>query len=167
MNPQEYIDQAVSRLESEGNEVSQISLESGPATAAFRSVFRTRWLTKFDLFTVLAGCPDASEPTISTLASEALEYAIRNRSRLFGMRNATALTVFPVLVASNVNDDAKSYALARPAKLAGAFTFPAIVDLAGNETYSYTGKVVWGSLYAKWQREQLSSTLGPPMRSKP
>ena len=165
MNTQEYIEQTVGRLGDEGNEIIRIQFENGPVTVGFRSVFRSRWLTNFDLFTVLADCPEAGEASLSRLATQSLEYALRNRSQLLGMRNSTALTVFPVLVAGSVNAGAKANALARPPKLVGAFLFPAIIDLAANEIYSFTGKVVWGSLYVKWQRERLSSAVQPPISS--
>jgi hypothetical protein len=163
MNTGEYVEQTARYLEGADNEVIRVDLKSGPVTAAFRSVFRARWLTKFDLVTVLADCQEATDLGISTLTSESLEYAIRQRSRFLGTRNATAVTVFPVLVAGRVQPEAKTFALARPPKLDGAFVFPTIVDLAAGEIYSFSGKLIWGSLYAGWQRDQLAASLQPPV----
>src|SRR6266498_3086270 len=71
----------------------------------------------------------------------------------------SGVAIIPALVAETVTEPARAAALARPKKEFAAFLLPAIVDLATGQTFSYQGRIVWGTIYASWLRARLAAAL--------
>lgn len=161
MTPDDYLRTAAGLLEADGSRVSRVQLPGGAALVGYRSKFKLAWAaTKLHLFTVLYPTDLASPMQLDALSQDALDYAKATKGALRGLQSGVA--IIPVLVARSVSDQARAAALARPEKKFAAFVLPAVVDLTTGQTFSYSGRFVWGGVYAKWMRARVAATVPPP-----
>jgi hypothetical protein len=161
MDAAEYLQGAAQRLQQDGSQVSWAGLPGGQALVGYRSQFKLSWLaTKLHLFTVLYPTAAATDAELAALSRDAVEYAKATKGALRGFQSGVA--IIPALVAETVSEPARAAALARPKKEFAAFLLPAIVDLATGQTFSYQGRIVWGTIYASWLRARLAAALPPP-----
>ncbi|HEX7520520.1 MAG TPA: hypothetical protein VF441_00500 [Acidimicrobiia bacterium] len=75
------------------------------------------------------------------------------------------VAVIPFFVAAEVTPEARAEVEASPDKHFSVITLPAIVDRQGGQTHSYTGRLLYGALYASWLRERLRVAVPPPARA--
>jgi hypothetical protein len=166
LTPEEYVRQTGERLLADGSEVSTVQLPSGSALVGYRGQFKLAWMaTKLHLFTVVVAVPQATASLLYTLTSESAQYAKSTKGALRGLQSGVA--VIPALVSYDVQPDAREYAQSRPEKAFALFHLPAVVDLAAGQTYSYTGRMIWGGIYASWLRAHLAATLPSPTPPSP
>lgn len=158
MTPEEFVQQTAQRLRADGNTVSEITLPGGSAIVGYQSKFRLRWAaTKLHLFTVVISVPDATRDVLESVTTQAVDYAKKTKGRLRGFQ--TGVAVIPVVVAGRVHTDARAAVEARPQKIFAVILLPAIVDIENQQTYAYSGRIVFGALYAAWMRERLRAAL--------
>jgi hypothetical protein len=148
----------------DGNVVSSVQLECGPALVGYQSRFQWKWVaTKLHLFTVVVAVPVATSENLAAVTAQATDYAKRTKGKLRGFQ--TGVAVLPALVADEVLPEARMAAEARPKTGWAVFVLPAIADLNAQEMYSYRGRLVWGGVYASWLRERLGAVVAPPERT--
>jgi hypothetical protein len=158
MTPDEFLASTVSKLEADGNVVTEVELPSGPATIGYQSKFRWLWAaTKLNLFTVVAIRPEATADGLSGLISESIGYAKQEKGRLRGLQ--TGIAVMPILASNTVAPDAINLVESRPRKGLAAIAMPAIVDLSTGMTHSYEGRLILGAVYTGWLRERMAHVL--------
>jgi len=158
MSPEEFVDRAAARMKADGSEVSSVPLSMGPAEVGYRGEFRMRWAaTKLHLFTVAVGVAEATPAMFGAVVTETLAYADATKGKMRGMQNGIA--VIPIVAATTVGAEATAAAEARPEKGMAAFLLPALVDLPAETVHTYTGRILWGSMYASWLRERLAAAM--------
>jgi hypothetical protein len=155
VDPVEYVRGAVEKMRADGSAVSEVVLGHHAASVGYQSKFRLRWAaTKLHLFTVLVPVTVATESDMRMLISESLNYAKATKGKLRGFQSGVA--VIPVLVASTVEPQARTVAESPPDRRWSAFTRPTIIDVATSQTYTYTGRQMWGGFYNAWIRARLA-----------
>jgi hypothetical protein len=158
--PHEYADEAAHRMAADGSAVSQIVLPIGPAVVGYQSQFRLRWMaTKLHVFTVVVPVSLATAETLRGATEQSIDYAKQTKGRLRGLQSGVA--ALPVLVTAQATPDALAAAESRPSKEWAAFTLPAIVDLTSGRIHRFSGRLLWGGLYAAWLRERLNALPSP------
>jgi len=158
MNANEFVQNAAERMAADGHEVGSAQLPSGWALVGYQSQFRLSWMaTKLHLFVVMVPVEQASADLLATLTSEAIDYAKSAKGQLRGFQSGVA--VLPVLVAERVLPDACVAAQARPAKHFAVVTLPALVDATTGQVHEYTGRIVFGGIYAGWLRQRLAAAV--------
>jgi hypothetical protein len=159
VTPEEFLQVTASNLKADGNVVTAVDLPSGPVTVGYKGEFRWSWFaTKLNLFVVVTTRPEATAHNVSTLISEAINYAKQTKGRLRGLQ--TGVAVMPILASASVSPEAMDLIKSRPSRGFAAIAMPAIVDLSTDEANYYEGRLVLGAVYTKWLRERLAQALG-------
>ncbi|HET6951491.1 MAG TPA: hypothetical protein VFI47_14005 [Acidimicrobiales bacterium] len=156
----EYVHEAAERMAADGSSVSQVVLPMGPAVVGYQSRFRLRWMaTKLHVFTVVVPVSRATAETLREATEQSIDYAKQTKGSLRGLQ--TGVAALPVVVTADATPDALAAAESRPSKGWAAFTLPALVDLTTGRIHSFSGRLVWGGLYASWLRQRLDALPSP------
>lgn len=170
VTPEEYLQETGERLRADDSAVSVVSLGGRHALVGHRIKPSLGLLTPLDLFTIAVPVPAATLDVVTDAIAQAVDYAKQTALEALGytsqvVRNPVA--VIPVVVAAEVAPDARAEVEASPDKHLSVITLPAIVDLQDGQTHWYTGRLLYGALYASWLRERLRVAVPPPAHATP
>jgi hypothetical protein len=148
-------------MSADGSDVRWVTLRGGTVIMGYQSEFKIQWAaTKVHLFSAAAAVPLATPEGLASFTADVIQYAKNTKGQLRGLQ--TGVAVIATLVADTATPEARVAAVRRPHKEFAAMNFPAIVDLATESVYTYTGPIVLGSFYAGWIRKRLATAFPPP-----
>ena len=153
IDPQEYFDlvmKGFSHLEPMDNEQATIFTED---------IFRWRWMARLRMTSFIALADELSLSELKRYMMMCLQFARKNRSKL-----GEPLACIGVVMSSSVSREAVEYALMRPARHSSFDEFPVVVDLNKGEVHYYSGLILYGLLYEKFEREYIDGHFALPMR---
>lgn len=165
MQSEPYLKQVTELLAKDGNQVMPVQLDHFSGTVGYQSQFKWSWFaTKLHLFTVVIYIPELNAAAFTAAVQEAAAYGLKMKGTLRGLQVGVAVT--PIIVTQAVDTETQALASARPARGFAVVTTPVIVDITNAQTYTYTGKIIWGAAYTKWLRARLAAVL-PPIQKQP
>ena len=142
-------------------EIENASVVGIPCSVARTAEFRWKWFaTRLHVFVFVAPVEQAVGVELAQSFTEAgVEYAKSNKKGLpVGFQ--TGVAAIPILVSSNIDQRARSWAEQRPPRYFGAFATPVLVNSATRERSTYTGRILWGASYARFLRELVEESVG-------
>ena len=133
-------------------------LETDEMTIFTEDIFKFRWMTnlRFNSFITLADELDAA--TLNYYTLKCFGMAKQGRSKLGEPYVCNA-----AVISADVKQDAIDYALKRPRHHSNSSEYPIVIDLARGETYYYTGPIIHGILYEKFEREYINGHFAMPL----
>jgi hypothetical protein len=165
MKPDEYLEHVKKQLAADGAQVSEAQLPSARAVVGYTSKFRWKWLaTKLHLFTLAVYAPELNVATYTQIVKEAADYGVQQKGTLRGLQVGVAVNV--IIATRALDTETAQLASSRPPKGFAKLATPAVVDIVQAQTYTYTGKIMWGALYTSWLRERLQAAL-PHIEPRP
>jgi len=132
--------------------------ETREATYFTEDIFKVQWLANLRLITFITIADEIDFTDFNRYIFNCIETAKNLRSRLGG-----PYTLNCVVASEGVPQESKEFALKKPRGHVNFSEYPVIVDLAGREVYYYTGPIVRGILYEKFEREYIYGHFVIPM----
>lgn len=158
MKSDAYLVAVKQQLAAAGHEVFEIDLPDTHAVVGHISQFKWRWFaTKLHLLTIALYIPELNVSSYAAAVHEASTYANTQKSKFHGLQVGLAINV--IIATQAVDTETITLASNRPPKEFAKLTTLAVVDLLQANTYTYTGKVVWGGIYTAWLRQKLAAAL--------
>ncbi|MDR1816581.1 MAG: hypothetical protein LBR00_07955 [Clostridiales Family XIII bacterium] len=124
-------------------------------------VFRLYWLSRVRFFTFLADSEKIDLEELDNYARACVGYATKHRNKPAGI-----VVVNAALAAPKATKDALAFADARPRRRNTSDEFPVAVDLKKGEAHYYTGPIVYGLLYERFERAYIHRHLVAPLREE-
>ena len=154
INASDYFD-----LVMKGFDKAKQKYETEEMTIIAEDIFRIVWMTsvKFNSFITFADEIDIY--SFQNYVRRCLETTKQNRSRLGFPSVCNA-----VLITRNAPEKVIEYALKRPAMHTSMTEYSIVVDLATGKTHYYTGPILYGIIYAKFEREYIDGHFALPLR---
>ena len=133
--------------------------ETETMTVITEEIFKIAWMTsvRFNNFITFADSIDLYR--FQVYVNECLNMTRQNRSKLGFPSVCNA-----VLITENAPKSVIDHALKRPAMHPNMTEYPIVIDLAKGESYFYTGIIIYGVLYAKFEREYIDGHFALPLR---
>jgi hypothetical protein len=128
-------------------------------TVMQEDIFRLRWLSRVRFNSFVTNTDEIDARTLSDFTTICLGLARKARSKL-----GELIVVNGVVCADRVGEDAKAFALQRPKKRMTSDVYPILVDLSSGEMHYYTGSIIYGILYEKFEREYIDKHFSEPLR---
>ena len=149
-------------------EMKGTSLAGVPCSVARTTKFRWIWLGTLQVFVFVAAVEHGLGVELAQIFTEAsVEYAKSNKRTGGTVGSQFWVGAIPVLVSSNINERAWSWANQRPPRHVGALVIPAIVNSATRERSAYTGSIVLGAAYAGFLRELVNESVDAALGGRP
>ena len=149
------------RLRDEGFELSQYTVADIATVIGKKKQFKMSWLaTQQNIFVVVGSTDKVLQETIDSFSKASMEYALTHYKGLpRGFQ--TGVACFPLLVAPQIDESAKTWAIRRPRKHFAAFEMPSLFDSSKNTLYYYQKTPLWGWIYYKSFRKIISQCFNP------
>lgn len=159
MDTNTYFNKIYSKLKQEGFELQKDKINLFDVIVATKKQFKLSWVaTQMNFFVIMGLSNKITKETIEEFSRNCMDYAIKNNKGLPRGLQAGVVS-FALLVSSDVDEDAKKFAQARPKKHFAAFEMPVIFDLKENKLYYYDKTPIWGFIYYKAFRNFIETDL--------
>ena len=135
------------------------ALETENATMYQEDIFKLYWMARVRFSSFISTVDEADEAIVSQFTAMNMLAAKKNRSKL-----GELICVVSVVICDKVSDKVREMAETRPAKHSTASEYLVVVDLPKREIYYYTGPILYGVLYEKFEREYINGHFGLPLK---
>jgi hypothetical protein len=123
-------------------------------------IFKLIWFASVKFNTFIAQTDDLTVESFQNFVNSCKKSAHKRRGKMGAPYVANA-----VVISSNVSEEVKAFALKRPKTHQNMDEFPIVVDIAKGEVYYYTGLIIRGFIYAKFEREYIYGHFVLPLES--
>ena len=134
--------------------------ETDEMTYFMEDIFKLRWLTRVRFNTFVTLAEELDMASFQRFRMVCLQITSKGRSKMGEPSVCNA-----VAICEGVAPEVVEYAQKRPAKHANMSEYPVIIDLKGGEAHYYTGPILYGILYAQFEREYIESHFALPLRA--
>jgi len=140
---------------------SHLELRETEQMTIFREgVFKLRWLSRVWFNSYITFADELDLDALKSYEMDCFTLARRTRNLM-----GELLVCNAVVVSGSVSEDAAEYARTRPTKSPMMSRYPVVVDLARGETHYYTGPILYGILYEKFEREYIHGHFALPLEA--
>ena len=133
--------------------------ESEDMTVLVEDIFKLRWMTRMRFYSFIAMADALDEATMRQYMMSCVQFSRKNRSKL-----GEPIVCNGVVMSGDVSRGAVEYALRRPALHTTMDEYPIVVDLKAGQVHYYTGPILYGILYEKFEREYIDGHFALPAR---
>ena len=123
-------------------------------------IFKIVWFASVRFNTFIAQSDDLTVESLIDFVLSCNKSAHKRRGRM-----GNPYVVNAVVISANVSEEVKAFALKRPKTHQNMDEFPIVVDIAKGEVYYYTGLIIRGFAYAKFEREYIYGHLALPLEA--
>ena len=113
--------------------------------------FKVRWGSKVKICNFITYFDEIEEITIKEYSKSCVVYALKKKKMIHP--NVISNNV---LISENVHPEAIKFALKRSKLHTKASEYPIIVDLTNEKVYFYEGLIIYGILYAGFERQYIN-----------
>ena len=134
--------------------------ETEEMTIITEDIFRISWMTSVRFNSFITFADEIDMPTFKAYVMQCLGMTRQNRSKIGFPSVCNA-----VVITENASDELVEYARKRPAMHTSMTEYPVLVDLATGEAHYYTGPILYGIIYAKFEREYIDGHFALPLKT--
>ncbi|MCL1896460.1 MAG: hypothetical protein FWG03_07940 [Clostridiales bacterium] len=133
--------------------------ESEEMTVLTEDIFKLRWMTRVRFSSFIAMADSLDETMMRQYMMACVQMSKKGRSKL-----GEPIVCNGVVMSGDVSRGAAEYALRRPALHTTMDEYPIVVDLKAGQVHYYTGPILYGILYEKFEREYIDGHFALPAR---
>jgi hypothetical protein len=146
------------KMQQDGNTIQSAQLNSGAVTLGYQSQFKVLWLlSKIHFMSFVRYTDHADTLSFVTFVDDCSTYAAQQKGQLRGLQ--VGVCSAPILVANTVDADLIELAKSRPKKDFALFNYPVVVEMSTQTVHTYTGRIIWGTMYSSWIRKRIKNIL--------
>ena len=133
--------------------------ENDEVTILSEDIFKFRWMARLRLCSFITHADGLDAHVMRYYTLRCIEMAKKNRSKL-----GEPLVCFAVAMSDSISRDAIDFSLQRPQIHPAMNVYPVLVDLKNGEIHYYTGPILYGVIYASFEREYMNGHFALPLR---